>query len=142
MKKITIPTPDEARLLVEEGKIAQQKHEALLKKDAQAKRLEQESDPDELAYKSMVNRVALRIKCVAYNLRNEATIKIEIRQNESIENKRDRAALNRLKPILREMGYQTLWNHDIIEDDGFNREMYDCFTISWDPSIRWNEFRD
>jgi len=142
MKNTTIPTPDEARQLVEEGKIAQQKHEALLKKDAQSKLLEQERDPYELAYEYMISRVILRIKCVAFNLKYEATIKIGIRQNESIENKRDRAALNRLKPILREMGYQTSWNHDIIEDDGFNREMYDCFTISWDPSIKWNEFRD
>lgn len=141
MKNVTILSLEEARQLVEDAKAAKQRYEIHSKEQARLKLLEEERDPDEVAYELMLSHVASSIKIAASSIETEMFIRIGPKQFETIENKRKRNALNRLKPILREMGYQTSWNHDIWEDDGFNRECYDTFTVSWDPSIRWNEFR-
>jgi hypothetical protein len=98
-------------------------------------------DPDEEAYQKMFEEILRKIGWACRELKTEFVVELGTRQHETIENKRKRAALEKIKVLLRELNYQTSWNHDVIEDDGFNRDIFDTFTVSWAPDIRWNEFR-
>ena len=60
---------------------------------------------------------------------------------EPIENVRKRNAINKARDILRAQGYQTSWQYNQIDYGDYEQPILDNFSVSWEPTIRWNEFR-
>jgi len=138
MDKISIElmTADTARKKLEKAREERIKSE----NKRETKKVESEEFLYEKAYQEMLLKVSASISCAILDLHDSCSVQIGVRQFESQYNKRNRKALQNIKDILREIGYQTHWKFDQIEDDGFNREFFDELNISWNPLIRWNDF--
>jgi len=133
---------EELAKLHEEKAQEKERAEQRRKEDLVKKIMSPPPDLDKIAYEEMLEKVYFSIFSAIGKLKSSCDIRIGTQVRESEENNRKRKALETIKVELRKLGYQTSWSLNQIEDDGFNRDHYDEFSISWDPKIRWNQFRD
>jgi hypothetical protein len=134
-KTIKLPTAEDSRKKME--KVRKEQEKAAEEKKKQDAIPVPVRDPDEVAYEEMLQKIEYEISYAINHLEDSCIIQLGTRRFENEKNSRTRKALEKIRPILTEKGYSTCWRYDRVEDDGFNRDIYDEFCIGWNPSFRW-----
>lgn len=145
-----IPTIEQMQDLIKKeqkrSELIKKRWENIKKKNKKQEEKEAKLSESERTYNKLLRKI---LKDIEYSIRDYEYRDIDYRKQLSFQfyshvnaDPTLKEALDRIKKQFRDLGYQTCWQFDQIVDNGNERIHFDYLNISWDPNIRWNDFKE